>query len=208
MSRVSDLLFNFCGVACNKRIGWHIVNHHAAGGNGYIVADCNSREYHRIAANPAVVADGNRTRPFTARVALIGVGAVAGGVDSHVRTDETVIANGYKCLVEHGESEVGEEPFPHTDMLPVVAVERLIDESVVVTLPQNPLEHVVALLDEGGADAVVLPTEVLHVVEQLEQIGVGGEILLPGKHFAIVLAWLGVFFGCVHSFTCFYGVAR
>ena len=88
-------------------------------------------------------------------------------------------------------------------MLPVVAVERLIDESVVVTLPQNPLEHVVALLDEGRTDAVVFPAEVLHVVEQLEQIGVGGEILLPGKHFAIVLAWLGVFFGCVHSFTCF-----
>ena len=48
-------------------------------------------------------------------------------------TDGHVVADGDLCLVKHSEMEIGKETLAHADLLAVVAIERLIDDDLVVS---------------------------------------------------------------------------
>ena len=100
--------------------------------DGYVVADGDSRKDGDAAADPYVVADGNRFSPFVAGVPFYWISAVAGCIDAYVRTDETVISDSDLCLVKHGEMEIGKETLAHADLLAVIAVERLIDDYLII----------------------------------------------------------------------------
>ena len=159
------------------------MDHYAAGADGDVVADGDPRKDGDATANPTVVADGDGLCPFLPRVAFRRVGAVAGGVDADVGTDEAVVADGDEGLVEDGKAKVGEEAFAHADVLAVVAVEGLVDEGVVVGLAEYALQECVAFLQQGGTHMVVLPAEVFHFVEFPDEFLVVGLIDEAGGHF-------------------------
>ena len=104
------------------------------GSDGTIIADGDSRQDGRIAAYPDIITDGHRFRPFLTSFAFTRIGAMTRAVDMHARSQETIVTYGHKCFVQDGKAEVRKEPFAHTDMLAVVALERLVDERVFIRL--------------------------------------------------------------------------
>ena len=131
-SYVLYFLHHSCGVAYGDAVVRDVVHHHRACSDGAVVAYADTREDSYGAAYPAVVAYANRFRPLHARVALGGVSAVEGGINGDIRTYESIIADADRRLVQHGEVEISEETLPDVDMLAVVAVERLVDEDMLI----------------------------------------------------------------------------
>ncbi len=74
-----------------------------------IVTPCMTTQF---AADPDVVADGDRKRAHDARVALVGQQGVVDGVDAHVGADEYVVADGHGCFVEDREVEIPRKVVP------------------------------------------------------------------------------------------------
>ena len=181
--RVCNFLYWPCRIAYRYAVRGDVVYHNAAGTDGDVVADGNSWKDGDAAANPAVVTDSDGFCPFLPCVAFHGVGAVAGGVDADVGADEAVVADGDEGFIEDGKAKVGEEAFAHADVLAVVAVEGLVDEGVVVGLAEYALQECVAFLQQGGTHMVVLPAEVFHFVEFLDEFLVVGLIDEAGGHF-------------------------
>ena len=101
---------------------------HAAGTDGCAAANGDAGKDGDRAANPDGIADGDGKSPFPSGVTLVGVCAVAGGVDAHIRSDEAIVADGDGCLVENGEIEVGKETTAQTYLLAIIATERLVDD--------------------------------------------------------------------------------
>ena len=54
-------------VAHGHRMGWDILGHHGACTDHHIIADGNARTDHHAAAEPHVIADGDRTGAFPDR---------------------------------------------------------------------------------------------------------------------------------------------
>ena len=57
---------------------------------------------------------------------------MAGGVDTDIRADEAVVADGNIGFVEDGEVEIGKESLAHTDLFAIITAEGLVDDEVVV----------------------------------------------------------------------------
>ena len=131
-SYVLYFLHHSCGVAYGDAVAGDVVHHHRACSDGAVIAYADPREDGYGAAYPAVVAYANRFRPLHARVALGGVGAMAGSINGYIRTYESIVANGYGGFVQHGEVEISKETLADMDMLAVVAVERLVDEDMLI----------------------------------------------------------------------------
>ncbi len=64
---------------------------------------------------------------------------MASGVDAHIWSDESVVANAHIGLVEHGETEVGEHAMPQMYVAAVVAQEWLQNGAIVVKSAQQLL---------------------------------------------------------------------
>ena len=171
------------GIADGDGVGRDVVRDHRACSDGAVVADSDARKDSHRTAYPAVVADGDRLCPLLTGVALRGIGAVAGGVDRHIGTDESVVADGYGGFVENGAMEIGKETLAYADVLAVVAIEGLVDEDLIVTGSEEGFEHLLALLEAGGLNVVVAPNQVLAGVEFVFEFGVAGVIDLPCEHF-------------------------
>lgn len=170
------------GIADSDGVGRDVVRDYRACADGTVVTDSDARKDGHRTAYPAVVADGDRLRPLLTGVAFHGVGAVAGGVDRHIGTDESVVADGDRGFVENGAMEIGKETLAYADVLAVVAIEGLVDEDLVVTGSEEGFEHLLALLEVGGLDVVVAPNQVFAGVEFVFEFGVAGVIDLPCEH--------------------------
>ena len=70
-------------------------------------------------------------------------------------------------------------------MLAIVAMERLVDEGILVSSAEYLADHLVATPGVGGAEAVVLPALVLAGMQLPEERGIRGEIDLATLHFLI-----------------------
>ena len=57
---------------------------------------------------------------------------MAGCIYAYIRPDETVISDGDLRLIKHSEMEIGKETLTHANLLPIVAVERLVDYDLIV----------------------------------------------------------------------------
>lgn len=182
------------------------MRHHGACADCAVVADCHARQDSHRTAYPAVVADGHRLCPLFTRIALHGVGAVAGGVDRHVGADESVVADGDRGFVENGAMEIGKETLAYADVLAVVAIEGLIDEDLVVTGTEEGQEQLLALLEVRGLDVVVAPNQVLAGVEFVFEFGVAGVIDLPCEHFFFLSHCTNGLCAKVLLFSCSEGV--
>lgn len=194
------------GVADSDGVGRDVVRDDRACSDGAVVADSDARKDSHRTAYPAVVADGDRLCPLLTGVALHGVGAVAGGVDRHIGTDESVVADGNGGFVENGAMEIGKETFAHADVLAIVAIERLIDEDLVVTGTEEGQEQLLALLEVRGLDVVVAPNQVLAGVEFVFEFGVAGVIDLPCEHFFFLSHCTNGLRAKVLLFSCSEGV--
>ena len=131
-SYVLYFLHHSCGVAYGDAVVGDVVHHHRACSDGAVIAYADPREDGYGAAYPAVVAYANRFRPLHARVALGGVSAMAGSINGYIRTYESIIADVDGSLIENGEVKISKETLSYMDMLAVVAVERLVDEDMLV----------------------------------------------------------------------------
>ena len=129
-------------IADRNYVRWDILGYDRPGTDGYVVADGDSRKDGDAAADPYIVADGYWFSPFLTSVPLNRVGAVTGGIDADVRTDEAVVTDCHLGLVEHCEMEVREEPLSYGNLLAVVAIEWLVDDDMVITyMPKKPLQY-------------------------------------------------------------------
>lgn len=170
-------------VAYGDAVVGDVVHHDGACSDGAVVANADAREDGYGAAYPAVVAYADGLRPLHAGVALGGVGAVAGGVDGNIRSDEGIIADGYGCFVQYGEVEIGEETLADADVLAVIAVERLVDEDVLIAVAEDLLQHLSPRIEVGGAEAVVLLQQVFALVQLFDKRRVAGVIDFACQHF-------------------------
>ena len=110
--------------------------------DGDIIANGDTWQDGYAAANPHVIADGDWLCPLLTGVALHWVCAVTCSIDADVRTNETVVADGDRSLIEYYEIEVGKETLAHADLLTIVAEERLVNENLVVTnMAQQPFKY-------------------------------------------------------------------
>lgn len=182
------------------------MRHHGACADCAVVADCHARQDSHRAPYPAVVADGHRLCPLFARIAFHGIGAVAGGVDRHVGTDEGIIADGHRGFVKDGKMEIGKETLAYANLFAVVAIERLIDEDLVITGTEEGQEQLLALLEVRGLDVVVAPNQVLAGVEFVFEFGVAGVIDLPCEHFFFLSHCTNGLCAKVLLFSCSEGV--
>ena len=113
-------------------IGRDVADHDRASPDGHVVANGDPGQDGDIATYPHIVTDTDRLCPFLAAVALLGVSAVTGSVDTDMGAYEAIVADGDTGLIKHGEVEVGEKPFSDTDLLSVVTIKRLVDDDFVV----------------------------------------------------------------------------
>ena len=90
---------------------------------------------------------------------------MASSIDAYVGAKETVVADGDHSFVKDREVEVGKEPLSQADMLAVVAVERLVDESVGICLSEHLPEHGVTCGKVGGQQVVIPLAEHLDGIE-------------------------------------------
>ena len=127
-------LFNYLArIADRHYVRWDILGYDGSGTDGYVITDGDSRKNSDAAADPYVIADGDRLRPLVAGVPFDWVSAMAGCINAYVRTDEAVVTDGDLCLVKNSEVEVGKETLADADLLAVIAVERLIDDDLVIS---------------------------------------------------------------------------
>ena len=110
-----------------------ILGYDRSGTDGNVVADGDSRKNGDTATDPYVVADGDRLRPLFAGVPFDRVSAVTGCIDAYVRPDEAVVTDGDLCLVKNSEVEIGKETLADADLLAVIAIERLIDDDLLIS---------------------------------------------------------------------------
>ena len=127
-------LFNYLArIADRHYVRWDILGYDGSGTDGYVITDGDSRKNSDTATDPYVVADGDRLRPLVAGVPFDRVSAVTGCIDTYIRPDEAVITDGDLCFVKNGEVEVGKETLAYADLLAVVAIERLIDDDLLIS---------------------------------------------------------------------------
>lgn len=138
-----EFLDNDTRIAYSDTMGRNIFHDHASGSDGAAVTDFHSGKNCHIAAYPAVSACGHRLGPFLPRVALLRVRAVAGRIDTDVRPDENIVTDCNGRLVKDYEIEVCKEPPADLDMLPIVAMEWMVYECVVIGLTQDLLQFLI-----------------------------------------------------------------
>ena len=185
MGRVLDFLHHSCGVAYGDAVVGDVVHHHGTCSDGAVIAYADPREDGYGAAYPAVIAYADGLRPLHARVALGGVSAMAGSINGDIRTYESIIADADRRLIQHGEMKISEESFANADMLAVVAVERLVDEDMLIAVAEDLLQHLSPRIKVSWAEVVVLLQQVFAGVEFLGQRRVAGVIDLACQHFLL-----------------------
>ena len=184
MYLLSDFLDDATRVARSDDVGGDVVGHDRAGAYGHVVANGHAGQDGHVAPNPHIVADGDGLAPLAARVALHRVSAVARRVDAHIGTHKAIVADGHPGLVEHREVEVGKEALAHADVAAVIAVERLVDQDVVIAhVSQQRLEHRRAFGAHGRQQLVIAVNHILARIQFPEQLGIGRRIHLPGQQF-------------------------
>ena len=120
------------------------MRHDRTGSDGAVVADGYAGQDGHVAADPHAITDRHRFCPFPARVAFCRARAVTCTIDLHVRSQETVIADG-----QYRQPEVSKEPFSDTDMLSIIAVERLHDKRIFIRLTEQVTQHLVSCCKIG-----------------------------------------------------------
>ena len=87
----------------------YIFGYHRAGSDGYIVADCHSRQDSHTSSDPDIIADRDRLRPFFAGVPFNRIRAVTGRIDAYIRPDEAIISYSDFRFIQYGEVEIGKK---------------------------------------------------------------------------------------------------
>ena len=160
-------------IADRHYVGRDILGHDRSGTDGYIVSDGDSRKDCDAAADPYIVADGNRFSPLVAGVPFDWVSAMACCINAYVRTDEAVISDSDLCLVENREMEVGKEALAHADLLSVVAVERLVDDDLVISnVAKQTFEYLQSAGIIGWGECIISVNHLFHGIEFLQQLPV------------------------------------
>ena len=172
------------GVPHSDGIARDVTRHHRACTDGHIVADGHASQDGYRAPDPHVITNRHWQRPLAPRIALQRVSAVAGRIDAHIGTDKAIIADGHQRLVQYCEVEVGEEPLANADVLAIVAVERLVNQDLVVAhMPQQRLEHRGALSPHRRQQLIVAVDDILTLIQLLQQFSVDSAVGQSRQHF-------------------------
>lgn len=90
-----------------------------------------------MAADPAVVTDGDGLGELDVVAARADVGLVGGGEDAHVGAEHDAVADRHQRAVEDRQVEVGVDALPELDVAPVVDVQRRLEVDVVAHLAHH-----------------------------------------------------------------------
>ena len=93
------------------RVGRDVARHDGSGADDRTVADGDARADDHPSAQPAVVADGDRTARFESCAALCRVERMQGGEQLHFGPYERVAADADRRQVEEHAVEIDERPF-------------------------------------------------------------------------------------------------
>ena len=98
-------------VSHGHRVGRDVARHDGSGADDRTVADGDARADDHPSAQPAVVADGDRTARFESSAALCRVERMQGGEQLHFGPYERVAADADRRQVEEHAVEIDERPF-------------------------------------------------------------------------------------------------
>lgn len=140
-----------------------------------IVADGHPREYAYTSAYPYVVTHADGVGIFQSPVAQFGIEGMACGVEAAVRTDEYMVAKGYRRLVENDAVEVGKKVMAHLNAVAVVAVKRRNDGTPVGCFSEQACNQLPAFVGLVGMQVVEFVAEplALHALPKQFAIIVG-----------------------------------
>ena len=145
-SNLSYCLYYYAWITHSNGVRRYVFSHYTSCADGYVIADGHARQDSDAATNPHIVADVDRLCPLPTTVALHRVCAVTGGVDANIGANEAVIADSDSCFIEDCEVEVRKEPLAHTDLLAIVAVERLDNEYFIISdMPQQSFQNLLSI---------------------------------------------------------------
>ena len=99
-SKLSLLLYHFTWISYCNRVGRNVVNHNRASSYTHIVTNWDSWKDGDATANPHVIPDDNRLRPFLTSIPFYRVCAMTSSIDADIRANKTVIANGDTGFIE------------------------------------------------------------------------------------------------------------
>ena len=177
-----EILDHLAGIANCHAATRDVLDNHTSGTDGDIAANGHTRKDGHGASYPDIVPDSHRLRPFPSGVPFLRVRAMAGSVNAHVRTDETVIAYSDRSFIKNREIEIRKEAFANGNIATVVAIEGLVDEGVPITPAKKPPDKFIPLLEHRRPQPVVLPNPVLGGIKFLEKERMCGIIDLAGDH--------------------------
>ena len=124
-----DFLLDICRIPGGDTAVGNIFCHYRTGPYHAVVSDCDTGQNCHIAAQPHIVADCHRLRPFDTLVALLRLKRMTGRVNRHIRPDETVVADCHKAFVKYGKIEICKKILPDKNIAAEVATERLINQN-------------------------------------------------------------------------------
>ena len=190
--RFAQLADDPAGHTCGKAVIGNIFCDNAACTDHAIVADRDTRTNRYIRPEPAVIADFNGlciAEPLYISVlvehglALVGQHRVHRGYDGAVRPEITVVADGNKRIILHGEIEIDECALADGGVLAVMECDGALQKCPLTDSAENFVQNSVALLGFILIQTVVVDIEVVGTQLDGFEFRISGTKKLPCKDF-------------------------
>lgn len=128
---------DLCRISGHNGIVRHIFCDYGACADDRVISDGNAGKYHAVAAEPYIIANSNGTS-----IDIIGSsGGHIHGMIYRIQTSlwshQAVVSDGNGSSIQHDTLEVGKKVFPYMDIEAIVAVERWLDENIVITASEQ-----------------------------------------------------------------------
>ena len=105
-------------------------------------------------------------------------------INADIRSDEAVVADSDHGLIKHREVEIGKEPLTHMYLLPIVAIERLVDKNLVIgNASEQVLQNLQAFFTFRWSQGIILPDDVLDSIQLFQQLSISGRIEFARQQF-------------------------
>ncbi len=191
----------FARVPDGDAIGGDIFDDDASAADDGIVADGHARHDLRAAADPHVISDGDWGGGFAPPIAQLRVDGVLSGIESAIRTDEDVVAEGDGRAIENDGVVIGKEVVSEADIIAVIAPKRRHDEE---RFPrrglQKPHDDIALAFDVGGGQLIESEAEIFGAEPISDEFAAIGIVQFAAEHF--------LFFGFCHDDVALNGIIR
>lgn len=147
-----------------------------------VAADADSGEYGDIPAEPDIVSDGDRFRPFYVLIAPFGVKRVYCGVETAIRTDVDMVAESDLGFIEDYQIVIRKEEIPNFDIAPVITMKRGVDVQRLAGTSQKPAQPFIDFHAPHRRQGIYLETLLLTMQNLLLEALVCGVVPLSALY--------------------------